>query len=160
MRLFLVIVWLHFAEHIAQLFQLYVLGWARINSMGLIGLWQPTLMRSEWLHYLYALIMLIGLYYYRAYVKNRWWTTTIYLQQFHHFEHFLLLLQATLGMKATGIGGLWFPRIELHFFYNLVVMIPMVLSLKGFRGDSYQNLRLTKQQFSEFSLKKTASRIN
>ncbi|MGF1591535.1 MAG: hypothetical protein ACFCU7_20290 [Pleurocapsa sp.] len=41
----------------------------------------------------------------------------------------MLLFQAILGMKATGIGGLWFPRIELHFFYNLVVMIPMAIAV-------------------------------
>lgn len=133
MKFFGAIVAFHFAEHIAQLFELYVLGWQRMNCLGLLGLWQPQLMRSEWLHYLYAIFMLVGLYYFRTSVKNQWWTTTIYLQQFHHFEHFLLLLQAMFGFKATGIGGLWFPRIELHFFYNLVVMIPMILSLSKFR---------------------------
>ena len=92
MNFFSAIVAFHFAEHIAQLIELYVLGWERMNCLGLLGLWQPALMRSEWLHYLYALAMLIGLYYFRPHVKNRWWTTTIYLQQFHHFEHLLLLL--------------------------------------------------------------------
>jgi hypothetical protein len=66
-------------------------------------------------------------------VNNHWWTRTIYLQHYHHIEHLLLLTQAMLGFKATGIGGIWFPRIELHFFYNLVVMIPMMLALKGNR---------------------------
>jgi hypothetical protein len=120
-------------EHLAQLFELFILDWNRPDCLGLLGLWQPGLMRSEWLHYLYALAMLIGLYWLRTQVNNHWWTRTIYLQHYHHIEHLLLLTQAMLGFKANGIGGIWFPRIELHFFYNLVVMIPMMLALSDNR---------------------------
>jgi hypothetical protein len=128
MRVFLFVVIAHFVEHLAQLFELFIFGWDRPDCLGFLGLWQPGLMRSEWLHYLYALSMLIGLYWLRKQVNNHWWTRTIHLQHYHHIEHLLLLVQAMLGLKATGIGGIWFPRIELHFFYNLVVMIPMMLA--------------------------------
>jgi hypothetical protein len=62
MRLFIAICIAHFAEHFAQIIQLYVLDWSRPDCLGVLGLWQPWLIRSEWLHYLYALFMLIGLY--------------------------------------------------------------------------------------------------
>jgi len=130
MRLFLTLVLVHFSEHIAQLIQLYVLNWSRPDCLGLLGLWMPWLMRSEWLHYGYALFMLIGLYVFK--VNNAWWRRTIYLQQFHHFEHLLLLIQALFGVAMvdrTSIGGLFFPRLELHFFYNFIVMMPMAIAL-------------------------------
>jgi hypothetical protein len=132
MKYFVGICIAHFAEHLGQIIELYVLGWSRPDCLGLLGLWQPWLMRSEWLHYLYALFMLIGLYLLKRQVKSRWWTTTIYLQQFHHLEHLLLLRHALIGVamvNRTSIGGAFFPRLELHFFYNLVVMIPMMIAL-------------------------------
>lgn len=119
MKLFINICIAHFAEHLAQLFQLYVLGWSRANCLGILGLWQPALMHSEWLHYGYALFMLIGLYLLRCQVKSRWWTTTIYLQQFHHLEHLLLLIQALLGItmpNRTSIGVYFFPDSNYIFF--------------------------------------------
>lgn len=137
MKLFLVIVTAHFAEHLAQLFELYVLGFSRMESMGILGLWMPWLMRSEWLHYLYALVMLIGLYWLKREVNNSWWQRTINLQHYHHIEHLILLTQAILGFKATGIGGLWFPRIELHFFYNAVVMISMAIAMSKWSKNNY-----------------------
>jgi hypothetical protein len=126
MRLFIAICIAHFAEHFAQIIQLYVLDWSRPDCLGVLGLCQPWLIRSEWLHYLYAVAMLIGLYYWRNRFDQVWGQRTINLQHYHHVEHLLLLTQAMLGFKATGIGGLWFPRIELHFFYNAVVMISML----------------------------------
>ncbi len=136
MKLFLAVVIAHFAEHLAQLFELYVLGWSRMDCLGILGLWLPTLMRSEWLHYLYALAMLVGLYYLRPGLNGAWSQRTLNLQHYHHVEHLLLLCQAILGFKPTGIGGIWFPRIELHFFYNAVVLIAMLISLDNRRGVS------------------------
>ena len=136
MKLFIKICMAHFAEHLAQLFELYVLGWSRMNCLGILGLWQPAIFRSEWLHYLYALAMLVGLYCLTKVANNSWWQRTINLQHYHHLEHLILLTQAILGFKATGIGGLWFPRIELHFFYNAVVMIAMLISLDNRHGVS------------------------
>jgi hypothetical protein len=81
--------------------------------------------------------MLVGLYYLRPRLNSAWGQRTINLQHYHHLEHLILLTQAILGFKATGIGGLWFPRIELHFFYNAVVMIAMLISLSDRHGVSY-----------------------
>ncbi len=136
MTMFIAICAIHFIEHLAQLYQLFVLNWQRFDCLGLLGLWQPNLVRSEWLHYLFVLYMLIGVYYFRSRLDRAWGQTTIYLLHFHHIEHLLLLSQALLGFKPTGIGGIWFPRIELHFFYNAVVFIAMIISIKKYRGVS------------------------
>jgi hypothetical protein len=60
MQIFMIVVALHFSEHLVQIWQLWVLGWPRPQCMGLLGLAYPWLMRSEWLHYGHALFMLIG----------------------------------------------------------------------------------------------------
>jgi hypothetical protein len=57
------------------------------------------------------------------------------LQFYHHFEHALLLGQAIIGQNLwdspvrTSIGQIWFPRLELHLFYNLMVLIPMMIAM-------------------------------
>lgn len=147
MKLFMAIVVLHFVEHIAQLVELYVLKMPRTDSLGLLGAFYPYLMHSEWLHYLHALFMLAGLYYFRNDATSfSWWRTTLTLQQYHHLEHLILLIQALVGInlfngtKPTSIGQIWFPRLELHFAYNLMVLIPMLMAFYPKRsktiGDS------------------------
>jgi hypothetical protein len=44
----MIVVALHFSEHLVQIWQLWVLGWPRPQCMGLLGLAYPWLMRSEW----------------------------------------------------------------------------------------------------------------
>jgi hypothetical protein len=31
--------------------------------------------------------------------------------------------------QQMGIGQLWFPRLELHFVYNMVVFLPTVIAV-------------------------------
>jgi hypothetical protein len=138
MKIFLSIVIFHFVEHVTQLIELYVLHWPRPDCLGILGVLYPWLMRSELLHLAYALYMLWGLYYFQ--VNNHWWKTAIYLQSYHLIEHVLLMTQLLMGYKPTGIGGIWFPRIELHFVYNLMVLIPMLIAIKppnNYRGVSH-----------------------
>jgi hypothetical protein len=130
MKLFMTICILHFAEHVTQLIELYVLHWSRPDCLGILGMFYPWLMRSESLHLAYALYMLWGLYHFRLKVNNHWWFTAINLQKYHLVEHWILMIQLLAGYKPTGIGGLWFPRIELHFAYNLMVLVPMLLAIK------------------------------
>ena len=136
---FNIIVLSHFAEHVAQMIQLYLLHWERKQSLGLLGLWQSWLVHSEWLHYIHALFMLVGLYLlgFSVVGKAKWWSDlAIKLAFYHHIEHFIILSQAiahynlfnsptpTSIVQAMGV-----PRIELHFFYNLMVLVPMLISL-------------------------------
>lgn len=137
--LFNLIVLSHFAEHIAQMIQLYILHWDRPQCLGLLGLLYPSLVHSEWLHYAHALFMLVGLYLLGFSVVGKakvWWQAATTLAFYHHIEHFIILSQAiahynlfnsptpTSIVQAMGV-----PRIELHFFYNLMVLIPMLVSL-------------------------------
>src|SRR5262245_15744239 len=128
----------HWAEHLAQAYQIYVLGWPRPQAGGALGLAFPSLVKSEWLHYGYAVVMLVGLILLRHGFTGRartWWQVSLWIQVWHHFEHFLLLLQALTGANLLGkpvptsIAQLVFPRVELHLFYNAIVFVPMVVAM-------------------------------
>lgn len=139
LRVFLVIVLAHWAEHLLQAFQIYALGWPVPESRGLLGHFFPWLVSSELLHYMYAIVMLAGLWVLRpgftGLLDRRWWTIALAIQFFHHFEHFLLQMQAVVGTNLfgrpvpTSIVQLWVPRVELHLFYNTIVFIPMMVGM-------------------------------
>jgi hypothetical protein len=150
---FMFVVVAHWAEHIAQAFQIWVLGWSRPDARGVLGMPFPWLVTSEWMHYGYALIMLIGLWVLRhGYVgrARKWWTAALVIQVWHHFEHLLLLIQALTGSYLAGraaptsIVQLAFPRVELHLFYNAVVFAPMVVAM-------YLHLRPNKAEHDAMS---------
>ena len=135
---FMAIVLFHWAEHIVQAYQFFVLHWPRPMSMGLLGMYYPWLMTSEALHYGFALVMLVGLWVLRkgfTGTSRTWWMVAFWIQFWHHFEHFILFYQAQThrfwfgGAVPTSIGQIWIPRIELHLIYNALVFIPMVVAM-------------------------------
>ena len=139
LRTFMAIVLAHWAEHLLQAFQIYVLGWPVPQALGALGYVYPWLVKSEVMHYGYALVMLAGLWVLRsgftAELERRWWTIALAVQFFHHFEHLLLQLQAVAGYNLfgrpvpTSLAQLWVPRVELHLFYNTIVFVPMVIGM-------------------------------
>lgn len=135
---FMVIVLAHWAEHLVQAFQIYALGWPAAQARGLLGMPFPVLISSEWLHYGYAIVMLVGLWVLQGGFDGRgrqWWDLALGIQFWHHVEHLLLLVQAQSGWRLTGSGApssilqLLIPRVELHLFYNTVVTVPMVVAI-------------------------------
>lgn len=138
LQTFMVIVLVHWAEHLAQAFQIYALGWPVPESRGVLGLWYPWLVKSELLHYTYAIVMLIGLWMLRSGfvgAARPWWLASLAIQFWHHIEHALLQAQALVGRNLfgapvpTSIAQLWIPRVELHLIYNALVFIPMVVAM-------------------------------
>ena len=138
LQIFMVIVLAHWSEHLAQATQIYFLGWPRSKANGVLGLWYPWLITSELMHYLYALVMLIGLWVLRkgfTGTDRKWWTAALVIQFWHHIEHLLLITQATMHHNLwhkpvpMSVLQLFFPRVELHLFYNSIVFIPMVIGM-------------------------------
>jgi hypothetical protein len=134
---FMVIVIAHWGEHLAQALQIWVLGWPPPKSNGLLGIPFPWLIKSEWLHYGYALVMVVALWVLRHGFtgrSRRLWNIALGIQLWHHVEHLLLLLQAIVGINLfgaqvpTSLLQFFLPRVELHLFYNAIVTIPMVLA--------------------------------
>ena len=135
---FMAIVLGHWGEHLVQAYQIYVMGWPPAKAGGILGLWYPWLIKSEVLHYSYALVMLIGIWVLRkgfTGTSRKWWTAALVIQFWHHFEHLLLITQATMHHNFWGkpvpvsILQLVIPRVELHLFYNSVVFVPMVIGM-------------------------------
>jgi hypothetical protein len=138
LQVFTFIVLAHWAEHLTQAFQIYALGWPPPEARGVLGLWYPWMVKSEVLHYGYALVMLVGLWMLRdgfVGLSRRWWTIALAIQFWHHIEHALLQGQAIAGSNLFGspvpmsIAQLWIPRVELHLIYNSIVFIPMVIAM-------------------------------
>jgi hypothetical protein len=138
LQIFMVVVLFHWVEHIVQAYQAFVLRWPRPMAMGLLGMYYPWLMKTEVLHYGFALVMLIGLWMLRKAFSGRshtWWMIAFWIQFWHHIEHGLLFYQALVhrnffgGSVPTSIGQIWIPRIELHLIYNALVFIPMVVGV-------------------------------
>lgn len=140
LRVFMAIVLAHWAEHFFQAVQIYALGWPVPQSRGLIGYFIPWLIKSEALHYGYAVVMLAGLWilrpgFARGGRDRQWWTVALGIQFFHHIEHLLLLIQAQSGHNLAGrpvptsLIQLLVPRVELHLFYNTIVFIPMIVAM-------------------------------
>ena len=140
LNLFMVIVLGHWAEHLAQAYQIYVLGWPRPQAGGVLGLFFPWLVSSEVLHYGYAIVMLIGIWTLRAGftgTSRKWWTVALVIQFWHHIEHFVLQWQALThhywfgSPVPTSFLQLLFPkfRVEIHLFYNAIVFLPMIIGM-------------------------------
>lgn len=132
------IVLAHWSEHLAQAIQIYVLGWPIPESRGVLGVWFPWVIKSEALHYGYALVMLTAFWILRKGFVGQsytWWMIAFYIQFWHHVEHALLQGQAIFQHNLFGspvpvsILQLVIPRVELHLFYNTVVFIPMVIAM-------------------------------
>jgi hypothetical protein len=140
LNLFMFIVLAHWAEHLAQAVQIYVLGWTRPAAGGFLGLFFPWLVSSEILHYGYAIVMLVGIWTLRKgfiATSRKWWTIALVIQFWHHIEHAVLQWQAITQ-------NFWFgspvpvsflqtvlpqSRVEIHLFYNAVVFIPMIIGM-------------------------------
>jgi hypothetical protein len=104
LQIFMFIVLAHWAEHLAQAFQVYVLKWPVPEARGFLGLFFPWLVKSELLHYLYALVMLIGIWILRKGFQGRaykWWMIAFGIQFWHHIEHALLQAQAIVGQNLS-----------------------------------------------------------
>ncbi|MGC1212042.1 MAG: hypothetical protein WA890_12345 [Micromonospora sp.] len=150
---YLLIVLGHWAEHVVQAYQIWVLGLPRPQARGVLGQFYPWLVTSEWLHHGYAIVMLVGLFLLRPGFVGRsktWWTVALAIQFWHHIEHLLLLIQVQAGVTffgaaaPTSIAQLVVPRVELHLFYNSVVFIPMVVAM-------YLHLRPTPAELATMS---------
>lgn len=137
---FTFIVLAHWAEHLAQAYQIYVMGWPRPAAGGFLGLFFPWLVSSEVLHYGYAIVMLIGIWSLRkgfTGTSRKWWNAALVIQFWHHIEHAVLQWQALthhywLGSPVPiSFLQMLFPksRVEIHLFYNAVVFMPMLVAM-------------------------------
>ena len=131
----------HFAEHLVQVYQIYVLHWHPRLAGGILGLYYPKLAQNEVLHIAYNSAQLTGLIllwagFQRSSKAARcWWNVALVAQSWHFFEHVLLQVQYITGnflfdaSRQTSLLELFFPRVELHLTYNLLAIIPTAIAV-------------------------------
>jgi len=133
-----VVVLLHWLEHLAQAYQIWILDMARPESLGAVGLVLPWLVSSELMHFGFAVYMLGGLIVLAPAFSGsaaKWWLASLAIQGWHFIEHALLQGQAGFGINLfhsdapMSVFQQWIPRAELHLLYNLAVFIPMVVAM-------------------------------
>ena len=137
LNVFLVIVLAHWAEHVAQAIQIWVLGWPIPSARSA----RPVVPLAG--HVRGAALRLCPHHARRFYPPSSgftgpartWWTIALGIQVWHHIEHLLLLAQAQTGLfllgneVPTSVVQLVVPRVQLHLFYNTVVFIPMIVAM-------------------------------
>lgn len=140
LMIYLFIVVGHFSEHLIQMLQIHLLGWSTRAAGGILGLWFPALAASEVLHMVYNSLQLTGLillcYGFRKYKwALNWWKIALVAQSWHWFEHLLLQIQYFTGnylfnaSHQTSLLEMFFPRVGLHFAYNLLTFVPTMIAI-------------------------------
>lgn len=136
--LYLLIVIVHWVEHLFQAAQIWILGMPRPEALGALGYVFPWLVKSEVMHFTYAVLMFVGLVLLRSGFRGTsrgWWTASLVIQAWHLVEHTTLQLQALVGQNLfgspvpTSFLQVVVPRPELHLLYNLAVFVPMVVAM-------------------------------
>ena len=123
----------HLLEHLAQMIQIHVLGLGGPDAGGVFGA-----LDIEWVHFVWntwvllAVLVLLG-----RFGRNRWLWLTLPLSAWHEVEHAYILsvylatgVSGTPGLLSHGgalAGGLPISRPDLHFFYNLIETVPLIV---------------------------------
>ncbi len=137
---YMAIVSVHFFEHLTQIYQVHVLGLTPREAGGLFGEVLPNLVANESLHMIYNTLQLTGLIllaygFRKSRAARGWWIAAIVAQTWHWLEHAFLQVQYLTGhyfygaIKQMSVLERFFPRVELHFAYNLSVVVPTVVAL-------------------------------
>lgn len=139
----------HFLEHIAQMIQLHVLGLTGADARGIFGA-----LDVEWVHFVWnTWVLLAVLVLLARYGANRWLWLTALLSGWHELEHAYIFcvyvstgLSGTPGLLSQGgalAGGLPIVRPDLHFIYNLIETVPLIIAflLQARKSGHEQNVR-------------------
>ena len=124
----------HVGEHVAQMVQIHVLGLSGPNARGIVGV-----LDIEWVHFAWntwILVAVIALVFMRR--RDPWLWAAAVLSVWHEAEHAVIMatylstgVAGSPGLLARGgalLGGLPLSRPDLHFLYNLVETVPLVVA--------------------------------
>ena len=123
----------HFFEHVTQMIQIHVLGLQGADARGIFGT-----LDIEWVHFIWnTWVIMAVLVLLSPFGANRWLRLTAVLSGWHEVEHVFIFwgywqtgIAGLPGLLAQGgaiAGGLPISRPDLHFLYNLIETIPLIL---------------------------------
>src|SRR2546423_6659858 len=124
----------HLLEHVAQMVQIHVLHLSGANAQGIVGQ-----LNIEWVHFSWnALVLVTLLVLLPRFPTNPWLIAFTPLAAWHFVEHSVMIatyiqtgVSGTPGLLASGglvFGGLPIARPDLHFSYNFVETVPMLVA--------------------------------
>ena len=126
----------HFTEHVAQMVQIHVLHLSGANAQGIVGQ-----LNIEWVHFTWNALVLIALLVLLSvpgFRRNPWLIAVTPLAAWHFVEHSVIIatyiqtgVSGTPGLLSSGgllFGGLPMTRPDLHFLYNLVETVPLLVA--------------------------------
>src|SRR4051794_37880587 len=93
LQVFMLVALGHWSEHPSQAYQIWGLGWPPDHARGVPSLWYPWLIKSEVIHYTYAVVTLFVIWLRRprfTALPLVWRLVALVIQLWHHTEHALL----------------------------------------------------------------------
>ena len=126
----------HLLEHVAQIVQIHVLHLSGGNAQGIVGQ-----LNIEWVHFIWNALVLVTLLVLLSVPHSRtnpWLVAVAPLAAWHFVEHSVMIatylqtgVSGTPGLLSSGgllFGGLPIARPDLHFLYNLVETVPLLVA--------------------------------
>jgi hypothetical protein len=124
----------HLFEHVAQMIELHVLHQAPRVAKGVFGA-----LDVEWVHFIWNTWVLVALALLAwRYRRNVWLLGTLAFSLWHEAEHVSMMavyltsgMPGPPGLLAKGgriAGGLPVVRPDLHFVYNLIETLPLLVA--------------------------------
>lgn len=124
----------HLFEHVAQVVQIHVLHLSGANAQGIVGQ-----LNIEWVHFIWNSFVLVALLVLLPHFRtNPWLLAVTPLAAWHLVEHSVMIatyiqtgVAGSPGLLSSGgliLGGLPIARPDLHFLYNFVETIPLLVA--------------------------------
>src|SRR5713226_1904434 len=124
----------HVLEHVAQMVQIHLLGLSGLQARGIFGM-----LDIEWVHFIWNSWVLLGaVLLVLLFRKNPWLWVLLVISVWHEIEHVYIMSVflstghvGTPGLLAAGGaigGGLPLSRPDLHFYYNLLEELFLVIA--------------------------------
>ena len=124
----------HFLEHVAQMVQIHLLGLSGLQARGILGM-----LDLEWVHFIWnSWVLLCAVLLVFLFRKNPWLWVLLVISVWHEIEHVYIMSvflrtghPGAPGLLASGGaigGGLPLSRPDLHFFYNLLEELVLIMA--------------------------------
>ncbi len=124
----------HVLEHVAQMVQIHLLGLSGLQARGIFGM-----LDIEWVHFIWnSWVLLFAVLLVFLFRKNPWLWVLLVISVWHEMEHVYIMsvFLRTGHIGAPGLlarggaigGGLPLSRPDLHFFYNLLEELVLIIA--------------------------------